>query len=88
LRVLFTFGPTPYIAGMLKSSAYRPSKFAHDAALHVLARPKEYPLGDAERRNLMAVVEAHIGAGDERAARLGVEWMRDIYRRKGKPLPF
>ena len=35
----------------------RISKAAHDAALHCLARPKQYRLSDAERANLIQVVE-------------------------------
>ena len=38
----------------------RVSKFAHDAALHFLARPKQYPLTDAERADLIQVAEVRL----------------------------
>jgi hypothetical protein len=60
------------------------SKLAHDAALHFLARPKKYGLTDAIRKNLSEVVEGYAGRCDETAARWGMEWMREHYRRKGE----
>jgi hypothetical protein len=43
------------------------SKFAHDAALHFLARPKAYGLTDAVGRDLTEVVEGYTGRCDEAA---------------------
>jgi hypothetical protein len=37
----------------------RVSKPAHDAALHFLARPKQYALTEAERVDLIQVVEGY-----------------------------
>jgi hypothetical protein len=62
----------------------RVSKPAHDAALHFLARPKQYPLTDAERAYLVQVVEGFTGPHDHAAARRGIEWMREHYRRLGQ----
>jgi hypothetical protein len=45
------------------------SKFAATAALHFLARPKEYGLTDAVRKDLIEVVEGFTGRCDETAAR-------------------
>ena len=60
------------------------SKFAHDAALHFLAQPKKYGLTDVVRKDLIEVAERHTGGCDETAARRGMEWMREHYRRKGE----
>jgi hypothetical protein len=60
------------------------SKVAHDAALHFLAQPKKYGLTDAVGRDLTEVVEGYTGRCDETAARRGMEWMREHYRRKGE----
>jgi hypothetical protein len=54
----------------------RTSLSAHNAALHFLARPKQYPLTEAERADLIQVVEGFTGPHDHEAARRGVEWMR------------
>jgi len=62
----------------------RVSKPAHDAALHFLARPKQYPLTDAERADLVQVVEGFTSPHDHEAARRGIEWMREHYRRLGQ----
>jgi hypothetical protein len=62
----------------------RISKLAHDAALHFLARPKAYGLTDAVGHDLTEVVEGYTGKCDEAAARRGMEWMREHYRRKGE----
>jgi hypothetical protein len=55
---------------------------AHDAALHFLARPKQYSLTDAERADLVQVVEGYTSPHDHDAARRGIEWMREHYRRQ------
>jgi len=47
----------------------------HDAALHFLARPKQYPQTDAERADLVQVVEGYTSPHDHDAARRGIEWM-------------
>ena len=62
----------------------RVSKFAHDAALHFLARPKQYRLSDAERADLIQVVEGFTSSHDHEAARRGIEWMREHYRLLGR----
>jgi hypothetical protein len=62
----------------------RVSKFAHDAALHFLARPAQYRLTDAERANLIHVVEGYTSPHDHGAARRGIEWMREHSRRLGQ----
>jgi hypothetical protein len=47
--------------------------------LHFLARPKQYPLTDAERADLVQVVEGFTSPHDHDAARRGIEWMREHY---------
>ena len=80
----------PYLRHMVLRTRTRPkpqprvSKFAHDAALHFLARPKQYPLTDAERADLIQVAEGYTSPHDHNAARRGVEWMREHYRRLGQ----
>jgi hypothetical protein len=59
----------------------RTSVSAHNAALHFLARPKQYALSDAERADLIQVVEGFTGPHDDEAARRCIEWMREHYRR-------
>jgi hypothetical protein len=59
-------------------------KPAHDAALHFLARPKQYPLTDAECADLIQVVEGYTSPHDHDAARRGIEWMREQSRRLGQ----
>jgi hypothetical protein len=49
-----------------------------------LARPKQYPLTDAERANLIQVVEGFTGQHDHEVARRGIEWMREHYRWLGQ----
>ena len=49
-----------------------------------LAQPKKYGLTDAVRRDLIEVAEGHNGSCDYTAARRGMEWMREHYRRKGE----
>ena len=55
----------------------------HDVALHFLARPKQYPLSESERTDLIQVVEGFTSPHDHDAARRGIEWMREHYRRLG-----
>jgi hypothetical protein len=64
----------------------RVSKPAHDAALHFLARPKQYPLTDAERADLIQVVEGY--TSPTTAKRPGAEWMREHRRRLGQASRF
>jgi hypothetical protein len=59
-------------------------RFAHNAALHYLARANEYQLDETERRQLTEGVRGFAGRCDEAAARAGLEWMRDVERRKGE----
>ena len=79
-----------YLGHMVLRTRTRPkpqprvSKFAHDAALHFLARPKQYPLIDAERADLVQVVEGYTSPHDHVAARRGIERMREHYRRLGQ----
>jgi hypothetical protein len=54
----------------------RVSKPAYESALHFLARPKQYPLTDAERADLIQVVEGCIKPARPRGARRGIEWTR------------
>src|SRR5215831_16495552 len=62
----------------------RVSKPAHDAALHFLGRPKQYPLTENERADLIQVVEGFTSPHNHDAARRGIEWMREHYRRLGQ----
>ena len=55
------------------------SKFAHDLALPYLACRDVSP---TIRKQLREVVEGYTGRCDEAAARAGIEWMRDRYRRR------
>jgi hypothetical protein len=64
------------------------SIFAHDAALHYLARRKEYGFSDDVRQQLIQVVLAFTGQCDEDAARAGLEWMREQSRRRGERVRF
>jgi hypothetical protein len=64
------------------------SRFAHNRALHCLARAHEYRLSDLLRQQLTQVVEGYFGRCDEDAARRGLEWMRRQYRAKGERPPF
>jgi hypothetical protein len=52
----------------------RVGKPAQDAALHFLARPKQYPLTEAQRADLVQVVEGFTSPHDRDAARRGIEW--------------
>jgi hypothetical protein len=60
------------------------SKLANDAALHFLARRREYDFSDEVRQHLIQVVLGFTGRCDETAARRGMEWMREHYRAKGE----
>jgi hypothetical protein len=62
----------------------RTSISAYNVALHFLARPKQYPLSDAERADLLQVVEGFTVQHDHKAARRGIEWMREHSRRQGQ----
>jgi hypothetical protein len=75
---------------MLRSRTRRleVSRFAHNRALHYLARAREYRLSDLLRQQLTQVVEGYFGRCDEDAARRGIEWMRRQYRDKGQRPPF
>jgi hypothetical protein len=64
------------------------SKFAHDRALHYLARPKTYGYTDHVRKQLIEVIEGYIGGFDEPAARNGLEWMREQERCRGETPKF
>jgi hypothetical protein len=61
------------------------SRFAHNKALHYLARAGEYRLSEPIRQQLIEVVHAATGGSDdEDAARRGIEWMRRQDRVKGE----
>jgi hypothetical protein len=60
------------------------SKFAHDAALHYLARAKTYGFPDAVRKQLTEIVEGYTSRCDEDAARKGIEWMHEQARVRGE----
>ena len=53
-----------------------------------LARPKQYPLTDAERADLIQVVEGYTSPHDHDAARRGIEWMREHHRQLGQTVRF
>jgi hypothetical protein len=61
--------PTTSTAIPTRALKLEVSKFAHDGALHFLARPKDYGLTDAVRDDLTEVVEGYTGRCDETAAR-------------------
>jgi hypothetical protein len=63
------------------------SQWAHDAALHYLARLEDYGFTDEVRDQLTQVVHGYTGRCDEAAARAGIEWMRRD-RREGKAARF
>ena len=62
--------------------------WAHDEALHYLARARQYSLDEEECAQLVQVVLGHVGRCDEAKARAGLEWMRNMARRKGERLRF
>jgi hypothetical protein len=62
----------------------RVSKFAHDAALHFPRATEAVPLSESERADLIQVVEGFTSPHDREAARRGIEWMREHYRRQGE----
>jgi hypothetical protein len=68
---------------VMRTRGLEVSKFAHDQALHYLARRREYGYSDLVRAQLIQVVLGFTGCCDEDAARDGMEWMRDQARRKG-----
>jgi hypothetical protein len=61
----------------------RVSKPADDAALNILARPKQYPLTVAERADLVRVVKGYTSPHDHDATRRGIEWMREQANSRG-----
>jgi hypothetical protein len=76
---------TTYLFSMSTRTRRREvSLFAHDAALHYLARRNEYHFSDEVRQQLIQVVLGFTGRCDETAARRGMEWMREHYRAKGE----
>ena len=58
------------------------SKSARDLALTHLAGRDEFHLSPVVRKQLTEVVHGYTGRCDEAAARAGIEWMRDRYRRR------
>jgi hypothetical protein len=64
------------------------SQFAHDRALHFLARPKQYGLTSEVVHQLTQVAEGFTGSCDEPAARAGIDWMRQHYAGWGRPRYF
>jgi hypothetical protein len=77
-----------YLFFMLSTRRLEVSLFAHDAALHYLARRKEYDFSDEIRQQLIQVVLAFTGPCNEEAARAGLEWMREQARRRGERVRF
>ena len=67
-----------------KSRRLTISRFAHNQALHYLARREEYRLPGDVREQLVQVVEGFTGRCDEDAARRGLDWMREQERRQGR----
>jgi hypothetical protein len=64
--------------------SFHVSQFAHDRAIHFLARPKQYGLTAEVVQQLTQVAEGYTGSCDEKAARAGIEWMRQHYRLLGQ----
>ena len=62
----------------------RVGKPAHDAALHFLARPKQYPLTDAERADLVQAVRATQARTIMTLPGEGLNGMREHYRHRGQ----
>jgi hypothetical protein len=60
------------------------SQWAHDEALHYLARRDEYGFADDIRKQLTEVVNGYTGRCDEAAVRAGIEWMRQQERRRSE----
>jgi hypothetical protein len=72
-----------YMTGMLQTKPkphFHIGQFAHDRALHFLARPKQYGLTSEAVHQLTQVAEGFTGSCDEPAARAGIDWMRQHYR--------
>jgi hypothetical protein len=55
----------------------KPQPRVSKSALHFLARPAQYRLTDAERADLIQVVEGFTSPHGHEAARQGIEWMRE-----------
>jgi hypothetical protein len=60
------------------------SKFAHDRALHYLARQREYKLTEQVHDQLIEVVDGRHRTLRLRATKRGIEWMRDQVRARGE----
>jgi hypothetical protein len=60
---------------MLSTRRFLVSEFAHNAALHYLARRKEYDFSDEIHQQLIQVVLGFTRRCDEAAAQAGMEWM-------------
>ena len=75
-----------YLTDMLRKHARRleVSRFAHNQALHYLARAQQYRLSDLVRQQLTQVVEGYTGRCDDDAARRGIDWMRNQVRARGE----
>jgi hypothetical protein len=71
-----------------KRAQLKVSKFAHDRALHYLARASASQLSVAIRNQLTEVVLGRTGACDEDSARRGIEWMRERDRAAGRTSRF
>jgi hypothetical protein len=54
------------------------SHHAHDAALHIVARPEQYALTDAQRYDLAQVVRGHTGSVTKRQHSEGLIGCDDI----------
>jgi hypothetical protein len=72
---------------------FQVSKLAHDRALHYLARAHDPGLPVPIRKQLIEVVldytyTGYTGLFDEKAARAGMEWMRERYRELGQAPKF
>ena len=72
-----------------KRPPFQVSKLAHDRALHYLARVHDTGLPNPIRKQLIEVVlgytyTGYTGLFDEKAARAGIEWMRERYRDDGQ----
>jgi hypothetical protein len=80
--------PAPSLARR-PQSAVTINRYAHDHALHYLARASDYRIGPALRLSLTEVVEGHIrGHCNKAEARAGLAWLRQELRANGKQPPF
>jgi len=76
-----------YLLGMLRRRIRELDVplWARNRALHYLANEK---LSDELRYRLTQVVHGYIGDCDEDAARVGMGWMRERYRKLGRTPTF